>query len=279
MIASGDFQKGAYENRNVHFGVREHAMGAICNGIALHNNGLLPYGATFLIFTDYMRNPIRLSALSQAKVLWVMTHDSIALGEDGPTHQPVEQVMSLRLIPNLLVFRPADGNETSGAYKAAIEADKTSSVFALTRQGLPNLAGSSVDGVGKGAYVLSCGFAPEELELILIGTGSEVALCEEAAKVLRAQGHKVRVVSMPCMDLFEQQSDEYKESVLPTNNSAKRLSVEAGSTLGWERYVGRDGGSIGVDTYGASAPGGVIMKEYGFTVDNVVAKAKALIGG
>ena len=277
--ASGDFQKGAYENRNVHFGVREHAMGAICNGIALHNSGLIPYGATFLIFTDYMRNPIRLSALSEAKVLWVMTHDSIALGEDGPTHQPVEQVMSLRLIPELLVFRPADGNETSGAYKAAINADKKSSVFALTRQGLPNLAGSSVDGVSKGAYVLSCGFAPEELELILIGTGSEVALCEEAAKVLRGEGRKVRVVSMPCMDLFEQQSDEYKESVLPTNNSAKRLSVEAGSTLGWERYVGRDGASIGVDTFGASAPGGIIMKEFGFSVENVVAQAKALISG
>jgi transketolase len=276
--ASGDFQKGAYQNRNVHFGVREHAMGAICNGIALHNSGLIPYGATFLIFTDYMRNPIRLSALSEAKVLWVMTHDSVALGEDGPTHQPVEQVMSLRLIPNLLVFRPADGNETSGAYKAAIEADKKSSVFALTRQGLPNLAGTSVDDVGKGAYVLSCGFAPEELELILIGTGSEVALCEEAAKVLRAEGRKVRVVSMPCMDLFELQDDEYKESVLP-NVSAKRLSVEAGSTLGWERYVGRDGASIGVDIFGASAPGGVIMEKYGFTVDNVVAKAKALIDG
>lgn len=276
--ASGDFQKGAFENRNIHFGVREHAMGAICNGIALHNSGLIPYGATFLIFTDYMRNPIRLSALSETKVLWVMTHDSIALGEDGPTHQPVEQVMSLRLIPELLVFRPADGNETSGAYKAAINAQKKSSVLALTRQGLPNLAGSSVDGVGKGGYVLSCGFAPEELELILIGTGSEVSLCEEAAKVLRGEGRKVRVVSMPCMELFEQQSDEYKQSVLP-NVSAKRLSVEAGSTLGWERYVGRDGGSIGVDSFGASAPGGVVMEKFGFTVDNVVAQAKALIGG
>jgi transketolase len=254
-------------------------MGAICNGIALHNSGLIPYGATFLIFTDYMRNPIRLSALSETKVLWVMTHDSIALGEDGPTHQPVEQVMSLRLIPELLVFRPADGNETSGAYKAAINADKKSSVFALTRQNLPNLAGSSIDKVAQGAYVLSCGFPPSELELILIGTGSEVALCEEAAQVLRAEGRKVRVVSMPCMELFEQQSAEYKESVLPTNNSAKRLSVEAGSTLGWQLYVGRDGASIGVDTFGASAPGDVIMEKFGFTVANVVAKAKELIGG
>jgi len=165
---SGDFQKGAYENRNIHFGVREHAMGAICNGIALHNTGLIPYGATFLVFTDYMRNSIRLSALSEAQAIWVMTHDSIALGEDGPTHQPVEHVASLRLIPDLMVFRPADGNETSGAYKVAIETKKTPSLMALTRQGLPNLAGSSIEGVAKGGYVVACGFPPEELDLILI---------------------------------------------------------------------------------------------------------------
>lgn len=274
---SGDFQKGAYENRNVHFGVREHAMGAICNAIALHGSGLIPYGATFLIFTDYMRNSIRLSALSEAKVIWVMTHDSIALGEDGPTHQPVEQVASLRLIPDLMVFRPADGNETSGAYKVAIESEKHPSLLALTRQGLPNLAGSSIDAVAKGAYVLSCGFAPQELDLILIGTGSEVNLCVEAAEKLKAEGKKVRVVSMPCWELFEAQSDEYKESVLPSNVKA-RVSVEAGTTFGWSKYVGDAGASIGVDTYGASAPGGVIMKEYGFTVDNVVAKAKEVLG-
>ena len=277
LEVSGDFQKGAYENRNVHFGVREHAMGAICNGISLHNTGLIPYGATFLIFTDYMRNSIRLSALAETQVIWVMTHDSIALGEDGPTHQPVEQVASLRLIPDLLVFRPADGNETSGAYKVAIETKKTPSLLALSRQGLPNLAGSSIEAVEKGGYVLSCGFAPDELDLILIGTGSEVSLCVEAANKLKAEGLKVRVVSMPCLNLFNKQSAEYQESVLP-KAVKKRVSVEAGTTWGWERYVGDEGVAIGVDTFGASAPGGVIMEKFGFTVDNVVAKAKSILG-
>ncbi len=275
ISVSGDFQKGAYENRNVHFGVREHAMGAICNGISLHNTGLIPYGATFLVFTDYMRNSIRLSALSEAHVIWVMTHDSIALGEDGPTHQPVEHVASLRLIPDLMVFRPADGNETSGAYKVAINTKKHSSVMALTRQNLPNLAGSSIDAVAKGGYVLSGG--KETPDIILIGTGSEVGLCEDAAVKLRAEGKKVRVVSMPCLELFEKQSEEYKESVLP-KAVKKRVSVEAGVTMGWAKYVGDEGVSIGVDTFGASSPGGVVMEKFGFTVDNVVAKAKAILG-
>ncbi|MBL1211196.1 transketolase [Geminocystis sp. GBBB08] len=277
LKVSGDFQKGAYENRNVHFGVREHAMGAICNGISLHNTGLIPYGATFLIFTDYMRNSIRLSALSEAQVIWVMTHDSIALGEDGPTHQPVEQVASLRLIPDLLVFRPADGNETSGAYKVAIESKKTSSLLALTRQNLDNLAGSSIDAVAKGGYVVACGFAPEELDLILIGTGSEVGLCVKAAEKLKAEGLKVRVVSIPCVELFDKQNAEYKESVLP-KAIKKRVSVEAGVTYGWERFVGDEGVSIGINTYGASAPGDIVMEKFGFTVDNVVATAKAILG-
>lgn len=274
---SGDFQKGAYENRNVHFGVREHAMGAICNAIALHGTGLIPYGATFLIFSDYMRNSIRLSALSEARVIWVMTHDSIALGEDGPTHQPIEQVGSLRMIPDLMVFRPADGNETSGAYKVAIESTTKPSLLALTRQNLPNLAGSSIDAVAKGAYVAACGFAPSELDLILIGTGSEVGLCIEAAEKLKAEGKKVRVVSMPCWELFEAQSAEYKESVLPKAIKA-RVSVEAGTTFGWSKYVGDAGASIGVDTFGASAPGDIIMEQFGFTVDNVVATAKKVMG-
>jgi transketolase len=274
---SGDFQKGAYENRNVHFGVREHAMGAICNAISLHNTGLIPYGATFLVFTDYMRNSIRLSALSEAQVIWVMTHDSIALGEDGPTHQPVEHVASLRLIPDLMVFRPADGNETSGAYKVAIETKKKSSLMALTRQNLPNLAGSSIDAVAKGGYVAACGFPPNELDLILIGTGSEVGLCIDAAEKLKAEGLKVRVVSMPCVELFDLQSDEYKESVLP-KAIKKRVSVEAGVTFGWERFVGDEGVCIGINTYGASAPGDVVMEKFGFTVDNVVAKAKGILG-
>ena len=277
MKVSGSFQKGAYENRNLRFGVREHGMGAICNGIALHNSGLIPYGATFLIFTDYMRAAIRLSALSQAGSIWIMTHDSIALGEDGPTHQPVETIASLRAIPNLLVIRPADGNETSGAYKVAISNRKRPTLMAFTRQGLPNLAGSNIDNVSKGAYVISCGFAPEELDVILIGTGSEVSLCVDAAAKLIAEGKKVRVVSMPCWELFEEQDEAYKESVLP-KVATKRLAVEAGISFGWERYVGSEGDTVSIDRFGASAPGGVIMEKFGFTVDNVIAKAKALIG-
>jgi transketolase len=277
MKISGDFQKGAYANRNVHFGVREHAMGAICNGMALHNSGLIPYGATFLIFTDYMRAAIRLSALSEAGAIWVMTHDSIGQGEDGPTHQPVETVASLRAIPNLTVIRPADGNEVSGAYKIAIENAKANrpTLLALTRQNVPNLAGSGIDHVAKGAYVLSdCNGTPD---IILIGTGSEVQLCVGAAAKLTAEGKKVRVVSMPSWELFEAQDAAYKESVLPKAVS-KRLSVEAGVSFGWTKYVGIEGDSVSIERFGASAPGGVMMEKFGFTVDNVVAKAKALLG-
>ncbi len=269
----GDFQKGQYANRNVHFGVREHAMGAICNGIALYGAGLIPYGATFLIFTDYMRNSIRLSALSEAQVIWVMTHDSIALGEDGPTHQPVEHITSLRAIPNLLVFRPADVNETSGAYKVAVENRKRPTLLALSRQNLPNLAGSSIENTAKGAYILSDSNGTPDI--ILIGTGSEVGLCVEAAKVLTGEGLKVRVVSMPSWELFEEQTKEYRELVLPPAVK-KRLAVEAGISLGWCKYVGDQGTTISIDTFGASAPGGVLLKEFGFTLENVVAKAKAL---
>lgn len=274
---SGDFQKGAYENRNVHFGVREHAMGAICNGMALHRSGLIPYGATFLIFSDYMRASIRLSALSEAGVIWVMTHDSIGQGEDGPTHQPVETIASLRAIPNLTVIRPADGNEVSGAYKVAIANAKEHrpTLLAFTRQGVPNLAGSGVDHVAKGAYVLSdCDGTPD---IILIGTGSEVQLCVGAAEKLAAEGNKVRVVSMPSWELFEAQDAAYKESVLP-KVVTKRLSVEAGVSMGWSKYVGIEGDSVSIDRFGASAPGGVMMEKFGFTIDNVLAKAKALLG-
>lgn len=274
---TGDFQKGSYGERNLHFGVREHAMGAICNGIALYGAGLIPYGATFLVFTDYMRNAIRLSALSEARVIWVMTHDSVALGEDGPTHQPVEHIASLRMIPQLNVFRPADGNETSAAYKVAVESKKTPTLIALSRQNLPQLEGSSIEDAEKGGYVLSCGFAPEELDLIFIGTGSEVELCVEAAKILKAEGKKVRVVSLPCWELFEAQSEEYKNSVLPPV-AKKRLAVEAGTTFGWQRYTGDNGGIIGIDTFGASAPGELALEKFGFNVDNVVETAKKVIG-
>ncbi|MGL4620993.1 MAG: transketolase [Chroococcidiopsis sp.] len=275
----GDFQKGAYQNRNVHFGVREHAMGAICNGMALHGSGLIPYGATFLIFTDYMRAAIRLSALSEVGSIWVMTHDSIGQGEDGPTHQPIETIASLRAIPDLTVIRPADGNEVSGAYKVAIEYAKQNkpTLMALSRQGVPNLAGSSIEKAEKGAYVLSCGFAPEELDLILIGTGSEVQLCVGAAEKLIAEGKKVRVVSMPSWELFEAQDQAYRDSVLP-KVAAKRLSVEAGTSFGWQKYTGSEGGSVSIERFGASAPGGTVMDKFGFNVDNVVAKAKEIIG-
>jgi transketolase len=270
----GNFQKGQYDQRNVHFGVREHAMGAICNGIALHGTGLIPYGATFLVFTDYMRNSIRLSALSEARVIWVMTHDSIALGEDGPTHQPVEHVASLRAIPNLLVMRPGDGNETSGAYKVAVSETKRPTLLALSRQNLPNLPGSSIDAVAKGGYVLSDSEGTPDI--ILIGTGGELYLCAKAADTLRTEGIKVRVVSLPCWELFDEQNADYRESVLP-KAVRKRLAVEAGSTMGWHRYVTDEGDVLGVDTFGASAPGNVVLEKFGFTVDNVVTKAKALL--
>ncbi|MEO1636128.1 MAG: transketolase [Cyanobacteria bacterium J06631_9] len=271
---SGDFQKGAYENRNMHFGVREHGMGAICNGIALHNSGLIPYCATFLVFTDYMRGAIRLSALSEAGVIYVMTHDSIGLGEDGPTHQPVETVASLRAIPNLYVIRPADGNETSGAYKIAVQKRKAPTLMCFSRQGLRNLPGSSIDAVAKGAYTVSDSDGTPEL--ILIGTGSEVQLCEDAAEKLRGEGKKVRVVSMPCWKLYEEQDAAYKESVLP-KAVKKRLVVEAMSSFGWAKYFGDEGDMISVDTFGASAPGGKVMEEFGYTVDNIVARANALL--
>ncbi|MFW9258526.1 transketolase [Nostoc sp. KVJ20] len=273
----GDFQKGEYQNPNIHFGVREHAMGAICNGIALHTSGLIPYGATFLIFTDYMRAAIRLSALSQAGVIWVMTHDSIGQGEDGPTHQPIETLASLRAIPNLTVFRPADGNETSGAYKIAIEKAKENapSLLAFTRQNVPNLAGTSIEGVAKGGYtVVDSEGTPD---LILIATGSELSLAVGAAEKLKAEGKKVRVVSLPSWELFEAQDAAYKESVLP-KAVTKRLSVEAGSSFGWHKYVGTEGDCVSIDRFGASAPGGVCLEKFGFSVDNVLAKAKQLLG-
>ena len=273
----GDFQKGAFQNRNVHFGVREHAMGAICNGMALHGSGLIPYGATFLIFTDYMRAAIRLSALSQAGSIWVMTHDSIGQGEDGPTHQPIETLASLRAIPNLTVIRPADGNEASGAYKVAIEFSKQHrpTLLALSRQNLPSLAGSSLAGVAKGGYaVVECEGTPD---LILIGTGSEVSLCVTAAEKLTAEGKKVRVVSMPSTDLFDEQDAAYRESVLP-KAVTKRLVVEAAASFGWHKYIGTEGDAVCIDRFGASAPGAVCLEKFGFSADNVLAKAKALLG-
>jgi len=276
LKGAGDFQKGNYGGRNLRFGVREHGMGAICNGIALHS-GLIPYCATFLVFTDYMRAAIRLSALSQAGVIYVMTHDSIGLGEDGPTHQPVETIASLRAIPNLTVIRPADGKETSGAYKVAIENanQHRPTLMAFCRQNLPQLPGTSIEGVAKGGYiVLDSDGTPD---IILIGTGSELYMCTEAAEKLRAEGKKVRVVSLPSWELFDAQPADYQESVLP-KTVTKRLAVEAGSSFGWCRFLGNEGKMISVDRFGVSAPGGVALEKFGYTVDNVVAKAKELLG-
>ena len=277
LKGAGDFQKGHFANRNIHFGVREHAMGAICNGMALHNSGLIPYGATFLIFTDYMRAAIRLAALSEAGSIWVMTHDSIGQGEDGPTHQPIETLASLRAIPDLTVIRPADGNETSGGYKVAIEKSKAkaSTLLAFTRQNVPNLAGTSIAGVAKGAYTIVDSEGTPDI--ILIGTGSEVSLCVSAAEKLTAVGKKVRVVSMPSSTLFDTQDAAYKESILP-KAVTKRLSVEAASSFGWHKYIGSEGDTVSIDTFGASAPGGICLEKFGFTVDNVLAKAEALLG-
>ncbi|NBQ19783.1 MAG: transketolase, partial [Synechococcaceae bacterium WB5_2A_257] len=263
------FQKGAEANRYLHFGVREHAMAAILNGLAYHGSGLVPYGGTFLVFADYMRGSMRLSALSELGVIYVLTHDSIGVGEDGPTHQPVETIPSLRAIPNMLVFRPGDGNETSGAYKVAINNRHRPSVLALSRQAMANQANSAIDKVALGGYILEdCSGSPE---LILIGTGTELDLCVQAAKQLTADGRKVRVVSMPCVELFLEQSAAYQEEVLP-NAIRKRIVVEAAESFGWHKFIGLDGDSVTMNRFGASAPGGTCMKEFGFTVENVVAK-------
>ena len=260
--------------RNMHFGVREHAMGAIVNGMALHG-GVIPYGATFLVFADYMRPALRLSAIMSADAHWVFTHDSIGVGEDGPTHQPIEHVMSLRAIPDLAVIRPADANETAIAWKLAIER-QSPVALALTRQNLPILDPAQYavrEGAMKGAYVLAD--AEGDLQLVLIATGSEVALALEARGALQAEGIGTRVVSMPCMEIFEEQPSHYINEVLPIDTP--KVSIEAGVTLGWERWTGCSANCIGIDRFGASAPGEVVFEKLGFTVENVVATAKALL--
>ncbi|MQL82210.1 hypothetical protein Taro_014679 [Colocasia esculenta] len=271
----GDFQKDTPEERNVRFGVREHGMGAICNGIALHSPGLIPYCATFFVFTDYMRAAMRISALCEAGVIYVMTHDSIGLGEDGPTHQPIEHLLSFRAMPNILMLRPADGNETAGAYKVAVLNRKRPSILALSRQKLPQLPGTSIEGVEKGGYVISDNSTGNKPDLILISTGSELEIAAKAADELRKEGKSVRVVSLVSWELFDEQSDEYKESVFPAAVTA-RVSIEAGVTLGWEKFVGSKGKAIGIDRFGASAPAGKIYKEFGITAENVIATAKSL---
>lgn len=271
-----DFQKASPRGGYLRFGVREHAMAAACNGIALHE-GLRPYCGTFLIFSDYMRPSLRLSALMKVPVIYVFTHDSIGLGEDGPTHQPIEHLMSLRAIPHLTLIRPADATETAEAWQFIVENPDRPVALALTRQGVPTLDRTRLAtdaGVHKGAYVINeCDGEPE---ILLIATGSEVQHVVGAADALQKEGIQAGAVSMPSWDLFDAQPESYKERILP-KRVTKRLAVEAGAALGWERYVGLDGDVIGMSRFGASAPGGVNMKQFGFTTENVVARAKALL--
>ncbi len=272
ITAEKDFESSQYEGRNIWFGVREFAMAAAMNGIALHG-GTRIYGGTFFVFVDYLRPAIRLAALQGLPVIYVLTHDSIAVGEDGPTHEPVEQLSSLRSIPNLQIIRPVDGNETRAAWKLAIQSKNRPTVLVLSRQNLPVIKGTKEYAdynVSKGGYVISPQKAKKP-EGILIATGSEVSLAIEAQKILYEKGMDVSVVSLPSFDLFEQQSSEYKDSVLP-KTVRKRIAIEAGSSFGWEKYVTDYGKTLTIDKYGASAPGPEVLQKYGFTIDNLVQK-------
>ncbi|MFX0055123.1 MAG: transketolase [Candidatus Hermodarchaeota archaeon] len=272
------FQKETPEGRNFFFGVREHAMGAIVNGMAAHG-GFIPYGATFLIFSDYMRPAIRISALSKHRSVWVFTHDSIGVGEDGPTHQPVEQLAALRAIPGIIVLRPCDANEVVEAWKIAINRSGGPTLMALTRQKIPILdrnAYSPASGLARGAYVLAdLGEAPPDV--ILMATGSEVGLITDAGEKLSEEGVNVRLVSFPSWELFEEQSEAYRNSILPPEVKA-RLAVEAGRSQGWDRWVGDKGAVMAVETFGASAPNEIVFEKYGFTVENVIKHVRKLIG-
>ena len=274
MKGKADFSAEDYSGSNLHFGVREHAMAAIANGMSVHG-GLRPYVATFFVFCDYMKGAMRLSALMKQPVLYVLTHDSIGVGEDGPTHQPVEQLAAIRSIPNFTVIRPADSRETAAAYLSALTRTDSPTALVLTRQNLPLLDGSGPDAL-KGAYILSES-EKETPDIILMATGSEVQLIVEAQKQLREQGIDARVVSMPSWEIFEEQSDEYKEKVLPKSVRA-RLAVEALSSFGWHKYTGLDGNVISKDDFGASGPANTLFKEFGFTVENVVDKALKVLG-
>lgn len=273
---AGDFEAGQYSGRNFHFGIREHAMCSALNGMSLSK--VRPYGAGFLIFSDYSRPPMRLAALMEIPVIYVFTHDSIGLGEDGPTHQPVEQLASLRALPGFMVIRPADANEVTEAWRVIMQLRHEPVALVLSRQALPTFDRSKyapASGLAKGAYVLAD--APDgKPELILMATGSEVSLCISVYEALSAEGHKVRVVSMPSWQIFEQQSPEYRNSVIPPEVKA-RISVEQASTMGWSQYVGTDGITIGMKTFGASAPLKELLKKFGFTPDAVIAAARTLL--
>jgi transketolase len=261
--------------RNIHFGVREHGMAAVLNGLA-HTPGLIPFGGTFMIFADYMRPPMRLAAMMGLRTVYVLTHDSIGLGEDGPTHQPIEQLPNLRAVPNLTVIRPGDANETVQAWKAAIANNQGPTALILTRQGLPTLDREkygAAEGLHQGGYILSK--EQGDLQAIIIASGSEVPLALEAQKQLQQESISTRVVSLPCWELFEKQTQDYRDQVLPPT-CQNRVAVEAAATFGWERYVGLNGKIIGMQGYGASAPAGQLMEKFGFTSENVVAKVKEL---
>jgi transketolase len=272
---AGDVTRGDYSGRNLRFGVREHGMGAIVNGLAIH--GLRAFGATFLTFSDYMRGAVRLSALMKLPAIWVWTHDSIGLGEDGPTHQPVEHLAALRAIPRLNVLRPADANETALGWRFALRQTEAPTAFALSRQNLPVLDPGQVpdDAIERGAYVLSDS-SDGDPDVILIGTGSEVSLCVEAAEKLESDGVGVRVVSMPCMDTFAEQDDAYREEVLPHSCRA-RVAVEAAVRLGWDRWIGEDGEFLGMRTFGESGPAPEVYKHFGITSDKLVELGRSVM--
>jgi transketolase len=272
----GSFQAASPGGRNLHFGIREHAMGAICNGLAL--SGLRPYGSGFMIFSDYMRGSMRLSAIMDLPVVYVFTHDSIGVGEDGPTHQPIEQLPGLRAVPGLLLFRPADANETAQCWREALKHSHTPSVLALTRQDLPTIDRAiygKAEGCAKGAYIVSEAKGGAA-QAILIGTGSEVHLCLQAQDILAKEGVPTRVVSMPCWQLFERQDQAYRDSVLPPA-MRNRVAVEMASPLGWERWVGFEGAVVGMRSFGASAPLKQLLKKFGFEPEPVAAVVRATI--
>ena len=282
----GDFEAAHYDARIIHFGVREHAMGATMTGMAL-NGGLIPYGGTFMTFSDYMRPSIRLACLSEVQVIYIFTHDSVGLGEDGPTHQPVEHLAALRAIPHLFVVRPGDVHEVREAWRLAILRREAPTALALTRQKVALIDRNKfapAEGLRQGGYILAeaervstaSGSDRIDPKLILIATGSELSLALDAREQLQADGISTRVVSMPCIELFEEQSEEYKNDVLPPSVTA-RLAIEAGVRQGWDRYVGAQGDVICLDRFGASAPGEVALKNLGFNVENVVTRAKALL--
>lgn len=269
----GSFSKNNYLGRNIHYGVREFAMAAIANGITLYG-GTKTFVGTFFVFSDYLKPMARLAALMKIPVTYVLTHDSIGVGEDGPTHEPIEQLAMLRAMPNINVFRPADATETAAAWYSAITSKNTPTVLALSRQNLPQIEGSSKEAL-KGGYIMAESIKAKP-DAIIIASGSEVSLAVDAKKELMEKGFDIRVVSMPCMDIFEQQSDEYKEKILP-QTVEKRLVVEAGSSICWGKYLGFKGKSVTIDTFGASAPANVLFKKYGFTVENVVNKALSML--